>query len=662
MPYPYKSSAKEEKKKNIREQENKKIQTTLDNLFFTKRGGAKLYHSRDTAPRGPNRYPRQTILRSPQADQDKQILSDPAYKNSDYHDIEHQKYYIKHLEKKLKFGRDELASLLGRAKDETETKSKPESDAKKTTRCNLFKSPKHTRRQLVLEGPAIVSKSRISEFKEHLTQTKIDLRKELDENDSFKRKLADGSLSDGICVDTHRKQIEALQRDKNVLQDTVSKLQNALSQFKDKASISTDQVMRSLDAVEQAQYEENSAEIEIRWLKAELKRQRGKLGDAISKPSGRISDEQSAMERRYAQQIDLRVQWEATSKRACPIEVYIDELKKEMNSIIATMQSDIGLSGAEKSALEQQVATLQLTSERNERQSRQEVARLQSLRQRLERSHADLIHSRRQNIRFSEEIASLDKETKFFKYNYYVLFTFQIKQNEVMSEERGKRALSGDTVALPSPDMKEQRGSNELSTMVRGIKSKHGHEKCTFHHDLELDHRPPTREAMLPDMARSYRLLLSSLGENPERQGLLKTPERAAKAMLFFTKGYDQSLEEVLNDAIFDEDHDEMVVVKDIEMFSMCEHHLVPFYGKVSIGYLPCGKILGLRQHCTKAIDLKSAVERIYEQLCALEFDADHEAIYRMERYYTVHKYETNTKLVENCAENYLEECAALGV
>ncbi|KAJ9595952.1 hypothetical protein L9F63_012845, partial [Diploptera punctata] len=70
-----------------------------------------------------------------------------------------------------------------------------------------------------------------------------------------------------------------------------------------------------------------------------------------------------------------------------------------------------------------------------------------------------------------------------------------------------------------------------------------GHEKCTFHHDLELDHRPPTREALLPDMSRAYRLLLSSLGENPDRQGLLKTPERAAKAMLFFTKGYDQSLE-----------------------------------------------------------------------------------------------------------------------
>ncbi|KRJ99769.1 GTP cyclohydrolase 1 isoform X2 [Drosophila yakuba] len=142
-----------------------------------------------------------------------------------------------------------------------------------------------------------------------------------------------------------------------------------------------------------------------------------------------------------------------------------------------------------------------------------------------------------------------------------------------------------------SPD---SDGTQPKTPMTPRTSTTPGHEKCTFHHDLELDHKPPTREALLPDMARSYRLLLGGLGENPDRQGLIKTPERAAKAMLYFTKGYDQSLEDVLNGAVFDEDHDEMVVVKDIEMFSMCEHHLVPFYGKVSIGYLPCNKILGL--------------------------------------------------------------------
>ncbi|CAH1389983.1 unnamed protein product [Nezara viridula] len=141
-----------------------------------------------------------------------------------------------------------------------------------------------------------------------------------------------------------------------------------------------------------------------------------------------------------------------------------------------------------------------------------------------------------------------------------------------------------------------------------------GHEKCMFHHDLELDHRPPTREALLPDMSSSYRLLLTSLGEDPDRQGLLKTPERAAKAMLFFTKGYDQCIEDVLNDAVFDEDHDEMVLVKDIEMFSMCEHHLVPFYGKVSIAYLPNKKILGLSK-LARIVEIYSRRLQVQERL-----------------------------------------------
>lgn len=99
---------------------------------------------------------------------------------------------------------------------------------------------------------------------------------------------------------------------------------------------------------------------------------------------------------------------------------------------------------------------------------------------------------------------------------------------------------------------------------------------------------------MSDKLANLYSEVLSELGEDPSREGLLDTPKRAAKAMQFLTRGYHQSLDEVVNGAIFESDNDEMVIVKDIELYSMCEHHLLPFIGKCHVAYLPTGKVIGL--------------------------------------------------------------------
>lgn len=95
-------------------------------------------------------------------------------------------------------------------------------------------------------------------------------------------------------------------------------------------------------------------------------------------------------------------------------------------------------------------------------------------------------------------------------------------------------------------------------------------------------------------MADAYRSIIHQLGEDPDREGLIKTPERAAKAMQFLMQGYDQNPADILKSAMFAEDYKQMVLVKDIEVYSMCEHHLLPFFGKAHIAYIPNGYIVGL--------------------------------------------------------------------
>ena len=96
------------------------------------------------------------------------------------------------------------------------------------------------------------------------------------------------------------------------------------------------------------------------------------------------------------------------------------------------------------------------------------------------------------------------------------------------------------------------------------------------------------------NMQEAFKTILKAIGEDPDRGGLADTPERAAKAMVFLTKGYGQTIEQAVNGALFDTDTNEMIVVQDIELYSLCEHHILPFIGKCHVAYIPTGKVLGL--------------------------------------------------------------------
>jgi GTP cyclohydrolase IA len=132
---------------------------------------------------------------------------------------------------------------------------------------------------------------------------------------------------------------------------------------------------------------------------------------------------------------------------------------------------------------------------------------------------------------------------------------------------------------------------------------------------------PRCGAAKLAGMEKSFLELLEAIGEDPQREGLLRTPTRAARAFEFLTNGYRQSLEEVVNGAIFESDASEIVLVKDIELYSLCEHHLLPFIGRAHVAYIPNGKVIGLSK-VARLVDVFARRLQIQENLTIQIADA----------------------------------------
>ena len=124
-----------------------------------------------------------------------------------------------------------------------------------------------------------------------------------------------------------------------------------------------------------------------------------------------------------------------------------------------------------------------------------------------------------------------------------------------------------------------------------------------------------------------YRELLRRMGEDPQRDGLLRTPERMERSMAFLTRGYGQTIEQVLHGALFDVDYDEMVIVKDVEFYSQCEHHLLPFFGKAHVAYVPDGKVIGLSK-LPRVVEVFARRLQVQERLTRQIADAITDAIH----------------------------------
>ncbi|UNY98125.1 GTP cyclohydrolase I FolE [Zhouia spongiae] len=131
---------------------------------------------------------------------------------------------------------------------------------------------------------------------------------------------------------------------------------------------------------------------------------------------------------------------------------------------------------------------------------------------------------------------------------------------------------------------------------------------------MPYSHKEEYNIKITDEVRERYKDIIEGLGEDTGREGLVKTPERAAKAMMFLTQGYHQDAEAILKSAMFSENYNEMILIKDIEIYSLCEHHLLPFYGKAHVAYIPNGKIVGLSK-IPRVVDVFARRLQVQERL-----------------------------------------------
>lgn len=278
----------------------------------------------------------------------------------------------------------------------------------------------------------ILLESRISELEAKLTQNQLDRSLGLTPSPS-------PCTGTDYMQDHFKKTIENLKQDKSNLEDTVRKLQVQMAQLKEHESSNFNRSLKNRDLAEHISFEKAQSDIEIRRLKEELDRQHERVREMQQEMARRISEERAVAERRYNYQVDqlggdLTNQWEQSSKLQLDLERFrrletdlkrelaqkvaqIDELKTDIKTKSANHQSDLAQLNAEKQGLEQEMVSMRLQVEKAERNNKVDSARLNaeinSLRQRLDKGDADVLQARRENLKLSDQIASLEKEVGF---------------------------------------------------------------------------------------------------------------------------------------------------------------------------------------------------------------------------------------------------------